>query len=137
MEKGQKQWIYVGVIAAIILILLYYFVLRKKKKESGFAIAGATAGSGCKCGTRPCTRKGEASTCCEPCKAKESSFHGHGHGGGHFFHGGRGRWGGGWGGYPWGWGYPYYDDEPIVIGSTKCPKGWIWMGAMLGCVKPQ
>jgi hypothetical protein len=70
-------------------------------------------------------------------KKSESNFRGHGggghHGGGGFHHGGRGGWGGGY------WGYPYpYDDEPvIVVNSGNCPEGWIWMGAMLGCQKPQ
>lgn len=73
-------------------------------------------------------------------KAKQENSFGHGsgggghHGGGGWHHGGRGGWGGGY----WGGGYPYpYYDEPIIINSTNCPQGWIWMGAMLGCQKPQ
>lgn len=109
--KNSKQTLFMIIAVLLVYAIIWYFFLRKEKVK-------------------------EIST--------ESSFRGGGgfHGGGMgrrggFFHGGRGSWGG-WG-YPYGYGYPYpyYDDEPIVVNSTKCPKGWIWMGAMLGCQKPQ
>lgn len=110
--KNSKQTLFMIIALILVYAVIWYFFLRKEKVK-------------------------EIST--------ESSFRGGGgfHGGGMgrrggFFHGGRGSWGG-WG-YPYGYGYqyPYYDEEPLVIvNSTKCPKGWIWMGAMLGCQKPQ
>ena len=125
LEK-KHYWI---IIAVIVAIAVWYFFLRNKEsKYDPFTsdVFGTDDGSA------------------PVMDSLESSF-GRGGGGmgrhGGFFHGGRGRWGGGYGyGYPYygGYPYPYYDDEPIIVrGSTKCPNGWIWMGAMLGCQKPQ
>lgn len=116
MEESTRQKLaWVGI--AIIFLAFVYFIVNKLNRRPISGLA----------------------------KESESSFRGGGgfHGGGMgrrggFFNGGRGSWGG-WG-YPYGYGYqyPYYDDEPVVlVNSTKCPKGWIWMGAMLGCQKPQ
>lgn len=112
----NKEWIYVGMVAAIVL-LLYVLVIRKKdaKAESSFGRGGGGGHHGGHHGGR----------------------HG-GHHGRHHGHGGRGWYGGG----GWlGWGYPdpyYYDVySPIAVTTTDCPKGWVWMGAMLGCQKPQ
>lgn len=107
MKSNFKQSLIMIIAVLIIYAIIWYFFLKKPKSEV----------------------------------SSESSFghgggHGGFHGGGRFFHGGRGSWGG-WG-YPYPYYYPYYDDEPVVVvNSTKCPKGWIWMGAMLGCQKPQ
>lgn len=115
MEESTRQKIaWVG-IALIVLAFIYFIVNKIKRSKHLLEVASE--------------------------KQSESSFRGGGGMGrrGGFFHGGRGRWGGGYGyGYPYAIPYPYYDDEPVVVvNSTKCPKGWIWMGAMLGCQKPQ
>ena len=123
MKLEKKHYIIIGVIVAIVLI--WYFFLRKKKAESSFR-------SACAVGFKP--NPNDPSQCVPITLGIESSFgHGGGHGGGH--HGGRGWGGRGWGGWGggWGWGWP----EPIVIGSSRCPEGWIWMGVVQGCVKPQ
>ena len=123
----------INIYSVLIIILLVAIVLaciQKKPKESNYKTYGGTPD--------PFEEKPECPTgeiyneSLPGCVAQESAF---GHGGG-FFHGGRGRY---WGGYGYPWGAPYYyDDQPVVVvNSTKCPKGWIWMGAMLGCEKPQ
>lgn len=106
MEASKQKKLLIAALVICIFIIIY-LLFRKKSSEK---------------------LKADAVSQSSPA---ESSFRGHG-GGGRFFHGGRGRWGGGYGYYP----YPYYDDEPIIVRSTKCPEGYMWMGAMLGCEKP-
>ena len=140
MKLEKKHWIIIGVVVAIILV--WYFFLRKKnggnvaKLLSGNQPQGRAFIPGAGPGQAELERMKDEKT---KLKTGESSFRGGrgGHHGGRW-HGGRG-WGGGWWGYPYGgFPYEYYDDiyRPIVVNSTSCPEGWIWMGAMLGCQQP-
>ena len=136
MKLEKKHWMIIGVVVAIILV--WYFFIRKKNGKNLLSKLSPSLNQAPNQAELDKIKE-------EKTKQKqESSFRAFRGGGGGGFRGGFHRphpgprpWGG------WGWGYPsypvpYYDlyEEPIVINSTRCPEGWVWMGAMLGCQKP-
>jgi hypothetical protein len=141
MKLEKKHYIIIGVI--LVIVLVWYFLFRKKKENSLLKVSsnklkGIAFIPGQAPGVFKPTGKESGTGTTAVQDAAENSFRGGhgGHHGGHGHHGGYYGGRGGWG-YPLGWGYPYYDDEPIIIKSARCPEDWVWMGAMIGCVKPQ
>ena len=137
MKLEKKHWVIIGVVIIIIILVWYSFRSKKNGGNAKAFIPGQAHTPGQAPGVIKPIGKGSGTDSTAVQDTAENSFRGGRHGGGgRWHHGGRGGWGGYWGGYG---GYPWpYDDEPvIVVNSTRCPQGWIWMGAMLGCQKPQ